>query len=134
MAGNRKRNYPIGFGKPPRHAQFQKGRSGNPRGRPKGSKNFATLLGETLDERVNVTENGRRCSISKLEAAVKQLVNRAASGDPKQMQQLFALTQWVEGRAEALAPPPEPLSEADRKVIEGIFERIKRIKKEDSNE
>jgi hypothetical protein len=133
MAGDRKREYRVGFGKPPRHAQFLKGRSGNPRGRPKGARNFATLLGETLEERVSVTENGRRQSISKLEAAVKQLVNRAASGDPKQMQQLFALTQWVEGRAEALAPPPEPLSEADRTVIEEIHKRLKRIKKGESD-
>jgi len=115
----------VGYGKPPRETKFKKGRSGNPRGRPKGSRNLASLLGQTLDERVTVTENGRKHAITKLAAAVKQLVNGAAAGDPKRMQQLFTLTQWVEGRAEALAPPTEPITEADRQVIAAIYQRLK---------
>jgi hypothetical protein len=122
--------YKIGFGRPPEHTRFKKGRSGNPRGRPKDVKNLATLLGKTLSERVIVNEHGRRRSISKLEAAVKQLVNKAASGDPKFMQQLLALVQLAESRADASVPLAEPLTEADRRVIEGISERISRQHRE----
>jgi hypothetical protein len=75
---------------------------------------------------VIINEHGRRRSISKLEAAVKQLVNKAASGDPKFMQQLLALVQLVECRVDASAALAEPLTEADRRVIEGISERISR--------
>ena len=43
-------DYEVGYGKPPRHTRFVKGRSGNPRGKPPGAKNFTTLLNEALDE------------------------------------------------------------------------------------
>ena len=33
--------YEVGYGKPPKHSRFRPGKSGNPKGRPKGSKNKA---------------------------------------------------------------------------------------------
>jgi hypothetical protein len=80
----------VGFGKPPKHTRFTKGRSGNPNGRPRGSRNASTLLDEALKERVSVSENGRRKKITKLEAILTQLVNRAAGGDHRATQLLLA--------------------------------------------
>lgn len=73
--------YDVGYGKPPAHTQFKKGQSGNPRGRPKGTANLATTLKRTLNEKVTIIENGRQKAVSKGEAAIKQLVNRAAQGE-----------------------------------------------------
>jgi hypothetical protein len=54
---------------------------------------LGSAVAATLGERIVVTENGRRKRITKLEAAVKQLVNRAASGEARSMKLLPALVQ-----------------------------------------
>jgi hypothetical protein len=121
-------DYAVGYGKPPRHAGFQKGRSGNPKGRPKGSKNLATLLGEALDEKVSLTENGRRRRVTKRELVIKQLVNKSASADLHAIKQLTDIVQGVERRAgasEAPAPPPA-FTAADEEVIAELKKRLER--------
>jgi hypothetical protein len=73
--------YQVGRCKPPQHTRFRKGRSGNPKGRPKTSRKLTSLALQIMNEKVTVTENGRRRQITKLQAALKQLINKAASGD-----------------------------------------------------
>jgi hypothetical protein len=58
----------VGYKKPPRHTQFQPGRSGNPKGRPKGSKNFSTVIEQELRRTIHVTENGQRKKIIRAES------------------------------------------------------------------
>ena len=58
-----KREYAANYRKPPMHTRFKKGQSGNPRGRP--AKNLATLLAAALNEKVIVTENGKRRQVTK---------------------------------------------------------------------
>jgi len=116
----------VGYRNPPRHSRFAKGRSGNPRGRRKGSKNLATLLSEELEEPVTINKNGRPRKLSKLAVTITQLVNKAASGDPKHMHQLLSLVQTLEDRAEARTPSAEPFTADDREVIALIHDRLKR--------
>src|SRR5271169_1116950 len=121
-------DYEIGYCKPSRQAGFQKGRSGNPRGRPKGSKNLATLLSQALDEKVTLTEDGRRRRVTKRELVVKQLVNKSASADLRAIKQLIDIVERVEGRSGASpTPPPSPaFSAADEEVITELKKRMER--------
>jgi hypothetical protein len=51
--------YEVGYGKPPKSTRFQPGQSGNPRGRPKGTKNLKTDLIEELHETIEIREGNR---------------------------------------------------------------------------
>ena len=67
-----KRDYKIGYGKPPRGRPFQKGQSGNPRGPRR--KNLSALLIAALNEPAYVTIDGKRRKITNREAIVTQMV------------------------------------------------------------
>lgn len=95
MTRKTKLTYEVGYGKPPEHSRFKPGQSGNPNGRPKGSLNLAAALNRALKEKVVVVENGQRKSLTKLDVAIKGLVNRAVTGDAKAMQQMLALGPLV---------------------------------------
>jgi|TARA_B100000315_G_C14463215_1_gene534727 hypothetical protein len=80
----------VGYGKPPKKTQFKKGQSGNPKGRPKGSKNQGS---KSYDERlkdmvleeayrtISVQEDGGMASMSMLQAILRSLAVKAAKGD-----------------------------------------------------
>jgi Family of unknown function (DUF5681) len=125
MPADDERDYEVGYGKPPRHTRFELGRSGNPQGRPGGSKNLLTLLNKALNELVIVTENGGRRKVSKREAIVTQLVNRSAQADLKAIQILLAMLRDIEGHAEAGAADPDLFTEADQQIIQRIRARLR---------
>ena len=116
----------IGYRNPPQRTQFKKGHSGNPKGRPKGKRNLATVLEKTLHEKVVINENGRRKTITKLEAAVKQLVNKAASGDLRALHQLAALARSADERSPEATTSTTVMAEVDQKVLQGILSRFER--------
>jgi hypothetical protein len=93
-------DYEVGYGKPPKEHRFKKGQSGNPSGRPKGRLNMATVIERELHEKVVVNENGERKTITKLEAAMKQVANKAASGDLRAFQQVTGLARYAQAALE----------------------------------
>jgi len=111
------RDYEVGYGKPPHHTRFKKGQSGNPRGRPSGSKNLKTLLNDALNEPVVVTKEGRCRKITKREAIVTQLVNRSATADLRALKILLDTLRDIEGRSEPEPAETSGFAEADEKVI-----------------
>ena len=83
--------YNVGYGRPPKGSQFQKGKSGNSSGRPKQDPGIAAVFRKVSKQKVTANgPNGQR-SMTKLEASVTQLVNKATAGDLKAMKVLLQI-------------------------------------------
>ena len=85
--------YEVGYKRPPKHTQFQKGRSGNPNGRPKGTRNLKTDLLEELAETIVIREGERPRQVSKQRAFVKTLMAKALKGDMRAAAPLLRLME-----------------------------------------
>ena len=89
-----------------------------------GSRNLSTLMTKALNEPVVISENGKRKRITKREAVLKQLVNKAASGDAKAIQLLLGEIRQLEGR-EPQAAESVLFDEADRELISQLYDRFR---------
>ena len=118
-------DHDVGYGKPPVETRFRKGRSGNPGGRPRGSRNFKTDLLEELAEPVNVREDGRVRTVSSQRAAMKQLRAKALKGDQRALERLLALAERYDLEDSADEAEHE-LGGADQEIIERFKERVVR--------
>ena len=97
----------MGYGKPPAATRFKPGKSGNPKGRPKGSLNLATDLSAELGEQITVREGGRQHRISKQRALVKSLMAKALQGDVRATTAVLALYARVISEPEEEGRPIE---------------------------
>ena len=61
------RDYEVGYGRPPKHSQFQKGRSPNPGGRGKQPSEYRDILLRILNEKLSGVENGKRRRMTRFE-------------------------------------------------------------------
>jgi hypothetical protein len=82
-----------------------------------------TILMKVARERVKVTINGVTRQISKLEAGVMQLFNKAAAGDPRAIRE--ALT-WYRSCCRPQNEIHSPVGgQADTAVLESLLKRIR---------
>lgn len=89
VAGQGRPDNDVGHGRPPTRTQFKPGQSGNPRGRPKRAKGMKTITIEVLTEKVSIrTAKGTR-RVSKMEAVLHKLTEKAFAGDVRAQQALI---------------------------------------------
>jgi len=117
-------DYEVGYGRPPKHTRFQKGQSGNPKGRPKGRRNFATELEEVLEAPVPVTQNGAKAHVSSRQAVLYRLRERALNGDIGPMKQFLELAERHEA-AKAATQAERRLNRDEDEILERFIAEIR---------
>jgi len=116
-----KGRYTVGKRRPPLETRFKPGKSGNPKGRPKGSKNADTLAKAELNRRIVVTVNGRKKSMTVAEIASRRLGDKAMAGDAKAFGFLLAIAGAGNGSDELTDRVITP--ERDQEILAEYFKR-----------
>jgi hypothetical protein len=118
------RDYPVGYKKPPVATRFKKGNRANPRGRPRGSKNLATLLERALDAAADADASEPQGRLTKRELVVARLVERSAGADLAAIKLLFELLRKVDPRMvttpadpAGFAPADDPIAQVRAKLL-----------------
>lgn len=113
-------DYEVGYGKPPRHSRFKPGQSGNPKGKPRGSRGLRTELRAELGELMTITENGKSRRMPKRRVVIKSLTAKALKGDVRAAEKIMQLLIQAEGFEDARSERNR-LSDADRQIIEYLL-------------
>ncbi|MDR1160409.1 MAG: DUF5681 domain-containing protein [Syntrophomonadaceae bacterium] len=94
-------NYDVGYRKPPEDSKFKPGQSGNSKGRPRKRKEegMFDLLNKELKSKLTLKDGSK---ITKAEAAIRQLCNKASGGDFKSGKLILDITTKQQANTLAL--------------------------------
>ncbi len=104
-------SYEVGYGKPPAVTRFVKGKSGNPRGRPKGSRNQMPALNEErlrdiviaeAYRTIKVKDGGRDVSVPMAQAVMRSIAVNAVRGDQRSQKMFTDLLNTTEAKNKKL--------------------------------
>ena len=118
--------YGVGYGRPPIHTRFKKGKSGNPRGRPLGHANAKTTVARVMNEKVPVREGHKTRFMTKLEAMFQAHTNKAMKGDPRSFSHVLGHAARMGILAESTAETAIPTSEEDAAIVNEFMRRSTR--------
>ena len=119
-------SYEVGYGRPPKASQFSKGCSGNPKGRPKGTRNLKTDLLEELGEQITLSEGGKPKTLSKQRALLKSLTARAIKGDGPAVNAILKLMVQVLDLDEGDEADETALTTSDEAILANYTSRLLR--------
>ena len=120
-----------GYKNPPVEHQFKKGKSGNPKGRPRKKKQSSSDPGldliasvhRELGKTISVQENGQHKEITKLEAFSAQLVAQSVNGKPSQQKMLLGLLM-VDTYEETEKQTLEQLQSHDEDLLSELYDQL----------
>jgi formate dehydrogenase maturation protein FdhE len=120
-----------GYKNPPMEHQFKKGKSGNPKGRPRKKKQSSSDPGldliasvhRELRKSVFVQENGKHREITKLDAFSAQLVAQSVNGKPSQQKMLLSLLT-LHKHEETEQQTLEQLQTYDEDLLNDLYDQL----------
>ena len=120
-----------GYKNPPKEHQFRKGKSGNPKGRPRKKKQSSSDPGldliasvhRELGKTISVQENGQHKEITKLEAFSAQLVAQSVNGKPSQQKMLLGLLM-LDTHEETEKQTLEQLQSHDEDLLSELYYQL----------
>ena len=115
----------VGFMNPPKNTQFQRGKSGNPRGRPRKPKDINTILQQVLDRKVRLREGDRQITIR--DALIFKLRELTLQGDKRALALLRKIMDEA-GLATADAQRSGEVKERVLKAFENMGVKVNRDK------
>jgi hypothetical protein len=117
--------YEVGKWKPPVKHQFAPGRSGNPRGRPRGSKNIATQIAEVFCDPVMMMINGKQSNPPGIVAAAIIMLQKALSqNNDRARRDVLALGREMGLLRLDEAQTDTALETDDKAILESFLRRL----------
>ena len=101
-------SYDVGYGKPPVAAQFKPGKSGNPKGRPRGSRNLNAIIAEVLSAKIKIREGEKVRHVTRIEALARKQLEAGLKGDQKAIQTCFRIAKELGLMEQPESAPQEP--------------------------
>ena len=115
----------VGRGHPPRNTRFAPGKSGNPRGRPKGSKSLSEDVRRQMQKTAVVTIDGKSARRTFQELMAQRIAHDGAKGSLKAIELAAKLTGQASGSDATPIAPQEALA-LDEDAYRRIHERLGR--------
>src|SRR4051794_24674262 len=126
---------------PPEQSRFKPGQSGNPKGRPKGSRNLSTIAKEVLRKPVEITEkNGKTVKKTSLEVMLLRATHDGIKGNAKARADMLRLARDLEMGTAQNNQEVNPGTQADDgfapdpKILRMILKRFKHLEGEGNDE
>lgn len=115
-------NEKVGPKRPPKAHRFKPGHSGNPSGRPKGARNLGSDLADIIGRRIKVREDGKERRISRQEALLLSLYDKALRGDVRAATAIISMLSKL-APAHVETPEAPPLSQNDEHILADFLRR-----------
>ena len=120
-----------GYKNPPKEYQFKKGKSGNPKGRPRKQRQPSSDPGldliasvhRELGKKISVQENGQHKEVTKLDAFSAQLVAQSVNGKPSQQKMLLGLLM-LDTHEETEKQTLEQLQSYDEDLLNDLYDQL----------